>query len=154
DGYQSPPVNWGINTDRKRAFFALLAQVTAATAASGSPAEDGATAVAVKRTNYHGWTNSFLLNNGKAEITIVPAIGRVMQFGFVGEEGVLWENRSLDGLALDARAANWSTTEWINFGGDKTWPAPEAEWSKYTGRNGWRPPPSFDAMPVEARVEG
>ncbi len=24
DGYQSPPVNWGLNTDRKRAFFELV----------------------------------------------------------------------------------------------------------------------------------
>jgi hypothetical protein len=29
DGYQSPPVNWGINTERKRAFFRLLNEVTA-----------------------------------------------------------------------------------------------------------------------------
>jgi hypothetical protein len=28
DGYQSPPVNWGINTMRKRAFFRLLKDVT------------------------------------------------------------------------------------------------------------------------------
>jgi len=28
DGYQSPPVNWGINTDRKRAFFAKVKQVS------------------------------------------------------------------------------------------------------------------------------
>ena len=28
DGYQSPPVNWGINTDRKRSFFGLLRTVT------------------------------------------------------------------------------------------------------------------------------
>lgn len=30
DGYQCPPVNWGINTDRKQAFFKLLRQVTGA----------------------------------------------------------------------------------------------------------------------------
>lgn len=30
DGYQSPPVNWGINTARKRAFFSLLKEVTGA----------------------------------------------------------------------------------------------------------------------------
>jgi hypothetical protein len=30
DGYQSPPVNWGLSTERKRAFFALLRQVTGA----------------------------------------------------------------------------------------------------------------------------
>jgi hypothetical protein len=28
DGYQSPPVNWGINTQRKRAFFAKLKEIT------------------------------------------------------------------------------------------------------------------------------
>jgi hypothetical protein len=30
DGYQCPPVNWGINTERKRAFFRLLKEVTGA----------------------------------------------------------------------------------------------------------------------------
>lgn len=28
DGYQSPPVNWGLNTERKRAFFAKLKEIT------------------------------------------------------------------------------------------------------------------------------
>lgn len=28
DGYQSPPINWGINTERKKAFFGLLQEVT------------------------------------------------------------------------------------------------------------------------------
>lgn len=28
DGYQCPPVNWGINTDRKKGFFNLLREVT------------------------------------------------------------------------------------------------------------------------------
>lgn len=28
EGYQSPPVNWGIDTDRKKAFFHLLGEVT------------------------------------------------------------------------------------------------------------------------------
>jgi hypothetical protein len=32
DGYQSLPVDWGINSSRKKAFFTLLAQVTGATA--------------------------------------------------------------------------------------------------------------------------
>ena len=30
EGYQCPPVNWGINTERKRAFFRLLKEVTGA----------------------------------------------------------------------------------------------------------------------------
>lgn len=28
DGYQSPPVNWGLNTERKRAFFKLAQEMT------------------------------------------------------------------------------------------------------------------------------
>lgn len=28
DGYQCPPVNWGINTERKKAFFAKLKEIT------------------------------------------------------------------------------------------------------------------------------
>lgn len=30
DGYQCPPVNWGLNTERKKQFFALLKEVTGA----------------------------------------------------------------------------------------------------------------------------
>lgn len=30
DGYQCPPVNWGINTERKKGFFRLLREVTGA----------------------------------------------------------------------------------------------------------------------------
>jgi hypothetical protein len=153
DGYQSPPVNWSINTPRKRAFFSLLADITggAATptpsritsyASTGTPhASRGAS-----RVNYHGWPNSYVLSNGKVEAVVVPAIGRIMQFGFAGDEGVFWENRALDGQAPDPNAEKW-----INFGGDKTWPAPEAEWAKHTGRKEWMPPPAFDSMPVQAQ---
>jgi hypothetical protein len=28
DGYQCPPVNWGINTDRKKAFFGLVKDIS------------------------------------------------------------------------------------------------------------------------------
>lgn len=31
DGYQNIPVNWGINTDRKRGFFSLLSEITSKT---------------------------------------------------------------------------------------------------------------------------
>ena len=170
DGFQSPPVDWGLNTERKRAFFQLVAEITSpsplippppATLARQRGESDGREEAArgrgtkdITQVSYHGWSNCFRISNAKAEVTIVPAIGRVMQFGFAGEEGVLWENRSLDGQALDGSATNWSKSDWINFGGDKTWPSPEAEWSKYTKRESWRPPPAFDAMPVEARVEG
>src|SRR5437764_10455691 len=74
------------------------------------------------RTNYHGWADSILLSNGRVEAVIVPAIGRVMQFRFAGEEdGPFWENRALDGIKPEP-----DSKEWGNFGGAKTWPAPHS----------------------------
>ncbi|MHB8522879.1 MAG: DUF4380 domain-containing protein [Limisphaerales bacterium] len=103
--------------------------------------------VTVTRTSYHGWANAIVLGNGQVEAVIVPAIGRVMQFRFVGEEGPFWENRELDG-----QAPNPNAVEWGNFGGDKTWPAPQSEWPRLTDR-AWPPPPAFDSMPVQATVK-
>jgi hypothetical protein len=110
--------------------------------------------VTITRTNYHGWPDCYVLRNGKVEAVVVPAIGRVMQFGFVGEEGVFWENRTLDGREANGDLLVWATKEWVNFGGDKTWPAPEADWSLFTNRKGWRPPIAFDGWPAEAQVKG
>jgi hypothetical protein len=70
-----------------------------------------------------------------------------MQFRFLGQEGPIWENRALDG-----QKPNPKLKEWSNFGGDKTWPSPQADWDKIVGR-GWPPPGAFDSMPVEAKVE-
>ncbi len=138
DGYQSPPVRWGINTDRKRAFFQLLAQMTDSsdvgplTPTVMPPLVSGR--VTITNVVYNGWSNSYIINNGIVQAVVVPAIGRVMQFGFIGDEGVFWENRSLDG-----KFGNWEQP-WSNFGGDKAWPAPESDWSKFTRRETWCSP--------------
>lgn len=100
----------------------------------------------VAYTNYHGWSNSIVLNNGIVEALIVPTIGRIMQFRFIGEEGPFWENRSLDGQNPDPESGTWK-----NFGGDKTWPAPQSDWPNFAGR-GWPPPKAFDSMSVTAGV--
>src|SRR5947207_9898589 len=59
-----------------------------------------------------------------------------------------WENRTLDGIKPEPEAK-----EWGNFGGDKTWPAPQTDWPKLTPR-AWPPPVAFDSMPVRASVDG
>ena len=101
------------------------------------------------RTNYHGWTDSIWLSNGQVEAIIVPAVGRVMQFRFAGEEdGPFWENPELLGQGFDPGSGTW-----LNFGGDKTWPSPESTWRTVLSTN-WPPPPGFDATPVEAQVDG
>src|SRR5947208_2852127 len=121
------------------ALSAILPLITLALlCASGciSPTPSApANSVTLLKTNYHGWPDSLILRSSTAEVAIVPSIGRIMQFGFLGEEGVLWENRTLDGVVHDPNAR-----EWVNFGGDKTWPSPEGDWSKFTKHQGWKPP--------------
>jgi hypothetical protein len=99
-----------------------------------------ANGLSLKRATYHGWRDALILGNGQVEAVIVPSIGRVMQFRFAGEaDGPFWENRALDGKPPDPRAS-----EWVNFGGDKPWPAPQGDWPNITPR-AWPPPVGFDA---------
>lgn len=106
-------------------------------------------AVAADRTRYHAWNDALRLSNRFVEVVAVPAVGRVMSFRFVDGQNILWEDPALRGRRGDA-----SGKEWVNFGGDKTWPSPEAEWRNYTGHPKWMPPAAFDALPVEGRIEG
>lgn len=114
---------------------------------------DGAP-VTVTRTNYLGWPDAQVMRNGEVEVVVVPAIGRVQQFGFAGEPGVFWENPELSGRTGSTNLNEWKTADWVNFGGDKAWPAPESAWSNWTPRKSWRPPPAFDGLPHTARVDG
>ena len=83
-------------------------------------------------TNYQGWSNSVSVNNGVVEAVIVPTVGRVQQFRFVGDtNGAFWENPRTWGRS--------SSGFYPNFGGDKAWPSPQSEW-------GWPPPKGFDGM--------
>ena len=100
--------------------------------------------VPVPQVEYNGWKDAIILGNGKVEVVIVPSIGRVMQFRFVGEEGVFWEN-----LAVAGKPVNPESKDWINFGGDKPWPAPQADWPNVTPR-AWPPPIGFDSSLWEA----
>jgi hypothetical protein len=129
---------------RLRARLFISVALAATLAAVPAPAE-----TVVKTISYHGWENSLLLSNGKIEVIVVPAIGRVMQARFAAEEdGPFWENRALDGRKPDPASSDWG-----NFGGDKTWPAPQSDWPSVTPR-GWPPPPAFDSMPARAEIVG
>lgn len=46
DGYQCPPVNWGINTPRKQAFFHLVAEITGMPVSNVSPSSSTTASVA------------------------------------------------------------------------------------------------------------
>lgn len=100
--------------------------------------------VLVERISYHGWPDCYRIANGCVEAIVVPAVGRLMQFRLAGDEdGAFWENRALDGLLHDS-----NSSVWLNFGGDKSWPAPQSAWSGQQGLD-WPPPAGFDSRPME-----
>lgn len=95
--------------------------------------------------DFHGWPATSL-RNGSLEVVVVPAIGRIMSIGFAGDGGAsdpLWRHGEI-GPALRP-----DENGWINFGGDKAWPAPQADWERMLGK-GWPPPATFDARPHTA----
>ena len=104
--------------------------------------------VTVNPGQWRGW-DARVLRNPVAEVVVVPGIGRVMQFRLLdGQEpsGAFWSHPALGPtLAPDENG-------WINFGGDKAWPAPQAEWARIAGRV-WPPPATFDAVAHAASVE-
>lgn len=99
----------------------------------------------VTPTNYHGYAHAWKLENGVIEAVVVPEIGRLMHLSLKGGDNVLWTNQKLLGTRLDG-----TQTAWVNLGGDKSWPAPEAEWGHYTGDKTWFPPRGFDGLPAAA----
>jgi hypothetical protein len=122
--------------------------------AGGGLELEAASAVTITPTNYQGWADSYVLRNAEVEAIVVPAIGRVMQFRFIGEAGVFWENPAHRGRVAPASVEEWKTTDWVNFGGDKAWPSPEGSWNDWTRRATWRPPPAFDGNSYQLRVDG
>ncbi|MGV3771322.1 MAG: DUF4380 domain-containing protein [Verrucomicrobiales bacterium] len=101
----------------------------------------------IKRIKYNGWEEAYTISNGIVEATIVPAIGRIMQFKYVDEvDGPFWSDITLEGTLPDPKS-----NDWANFGGDKTWPAPQADWPRVINRS-WPPPAGFDSMPTQVQT--
>lgn len=83
------------------------------------------------------------LNNGILQIGILPAAGgRILSLQFLGQE-TLWRNADLLDEVLHPVAGHviaphaGTMADWHNYGGDKTWPAPQG-WS---GPEEWAGPP-------------
>lgn len=95
--------------------------------------ESGECQPAISAVEYRG-RKAFKLTDGKTEAIIVPEIGRIMSFGKVGGPNLLW---NLSGPALPKPA-------YTNYGGDKTWLAPQSSWNEFHGKNNWPPDRALD----------
>jgi hypothetical protein len=103
---------------------------------------------AIDREDFRG-LDAIVLRNRAAKVVVIPAIGRVMRFDLIAgglrASGSFWRHPNLGPhLAGDANG-------WINHGGDKAWPAPQAAWAKIAGK-GWPPPRTFDAVAHTASI--
>ena len=80
----------------------------------------------VERIDFHGW-DGLRLRNGLIEAVCVPEIGgRLMQFR-LGRHDFLFMNPDLLGkrFTFEEHAGDGTIPNWKNYGGDKTWPAPQ-----------------------------
>lgn len=98
--------------------------------------------VTIEHADYHGWRDCVRMTNGTVDLVFVPQIGRIMRYGYVNGPNMLWENPALFGKV--ERTANGV---WVNYGGDKLWPAPQSAW-------GWPPDPDLDDGPCTVLLEG
>jgi hypothetical protein len=106
--------------------------------------------VVVHNADYHG-LKAITLRNHTSLVIVVPKTGRILSFQLCDykkcEENPIWNNPQLGaGLKPDDEG-------WTNYGGDKSWPAPQSDWPKITGK-GWPPPTGYDHMPFVASTKG
>jgi hypothetical protein len=97
--------------------------------------------VSSEKSSFRGW-NSQRLGNGLVELQIVPESGgRVIQLT-MGNKDFLWVNPQLAGK-LPPEGGVGPDNEWLNYGGDKLWPAPQG----WDNAEQWPGPP--DAVLVD-----
>ena len=97
-----------------------------------------ATLPTVEQTSFHGW-DGVHLRNGLIDAVCVPEIGgRLMQFS-LGPQNYLFMNPDLLGkrFSFEEHAGDGELVNWKNYGGAKTWPAPQG----WDGEGQWPGPP-------------
>ncbi len=95
-------------------------------------------AVNVEEIDFHGW-DGVRLSNGIIDAVCVPEIGgRLMQFS-LGPHEYLFMNPELLGarFTFEEHAGDGTILQWKNYGGAKTWPAPQG----WDGEGQWPGPP-------------
>lgn len=100
----------------------------------------------LRYTTYKGW-KVLSLGNGLIESHIVPDLGgRLMQFSMQGYD-YLFVNGALESLYPERIEGK----PWMNFGGEKVWPAPQG----WDGEGYWPGPPDhiLDEGVYECKIE-
>ena len=92
----------------------------------------------IEEIDFEGW-KAVSLSNGLVSLVAVPDVGgRIMAYN-LGDYPYLWFDRNLAGKLFSAEEnmGDGSIAAWKNYGGDKTWPAPQG-WDR---PDQWHGPP-------------
>ncbi len=121
-----------------RRSFVLLSVLLTAVVFAGTDSQSASS----------GW-NIIELKNDVIELQVVPEIGgRVIQYK-LGDYGFFWVNEHLKGKGPPASGVG-PNGEWLNYGGDKLWPAPQG----WDNDRQWPGPPDaiLDGSPYAVQV--
>jgi|GEM_PF-549902 len=127
-------------------FFGMLVMLTMSVCSKDSDnGTDPSVEEGVRTMTWHGWENSVEINNATTKVIVVPAIGRIMYYGFQDGNNVLWNNPQFFGKTLPEGKpyTQNGNVVWANFGGDKVWPTEQSRFPEINGR-GWPPDHWFD----------
>jgi hypothetical protein len=87
--------------------------------------------------------DTVMLDNGVVQLGVTPSVGRVMHFGWIGGENLIWVNNE----SVKNEPPHGSQGPYYNYGGDKLWPTAQALWDMATGNKGWPPDGTIDGGP-------
>lgn len=92
----------------------------------------------IEDIDFHGW-NAVSLSNGIVRLVAVPDVGGRIMACDLGGYPYLWFDRKLAGKLFSAEenVGDGSIAAWKNYGGDKTWPAPQG----WEDASQWHGPP-------------
>lgn len=77
--------------------------------------------IQIEKINYKGWSKSIEISNGKVRLVVVPEVGRILHYGYIHQDNLLYINKKLEGIQLQEGKAyvenNKKTSP--NIGGDR-----------------------------------
>jgi hypothetical protein len=99
---------------------------------------DASETCTVARADFRGWPAAHLAN-GLVRVAAVPDIGGRLMAYDLGDTPYLFVDSDLTGKLFSAaeNQGNGTLAAWKNYGGDKTWPAPQG----WDGPDQWPGPP-------------
>ncbi len=110
-------------------------------------ADDDIPVAPISAVEFRGWTNAYRLRNEVAEMVIVPEIGRLVHWGYVGETNLFRLDSALSKDAADVDEPGI----WNNFGGDWIWPVAQSHWPLFQDGD-WPPSRLLDGRPWTGRA--